>query len=102
MVRPTGRQKLGDGVQKSMVPKGKNGAPFLAKKKENNIPKEVVAHVVKERPKVKAVPPRGGGFKKVPEPLARKTEASKGLRNPSMPTKASSSKLSRKKAEAES
>ncbi|KAF3828893.1 hypothetical protein GH733_003157 [Mirounga leonina] len=83
--------------------KGKNGTASPAKKKENHVPKEVVAHAAKAGPKAKATAlPRGGGSKTVPEPLARKTEAPKGPRRPGMPTKASSSKLASRKVEAES
>lgn len=42
-----------------MVPKDKNCAAFPAKTKENLIPKEVIVHVAKERPKAKAAPPPG-------------------------------------------
>lgn len=37
-----------------MVPKDKNSAASPAKKKEDKVPKEVVAHGVKEGPKAKA------------------------------------------------
>lgn len=44
-----------------MVPKDENSAASLAKKKENKVPKEVVARWVKEGPKAKApATPRGG------------------------------------------
>lgn len=79
-----------------MVPKDKNSVASPDKKKENNIPKEVVAQA-----KAAALP-RGSRSKTVPEPLTRKTEASKGLRKPVMPTKASSSKLASNKAKTES
>ncbi|XP_045668239.1 histone H1.8 [Ursus americanus] len=95
------KTKAGSRSAKSTVPKGKNGAASPAKKKENHVPKEFVACAAKEGPKAKAAaPPRGGGSKTVPEPLARKTEAPKGPRRPGMPTKASSSKLASRKAEA--
>lgn len=43
-----------------------------------------------EGPKTRATaPPKGSGPKMVPAPLARKTEAPKSLRRPSMPPKAS-------------
>ncbi|XP_004738751.1 histone H1.8 [Mustela putorius furo] len=97
------KTKAGSQSVKSTVPKGKNGVASSAIKKENHIPKEVIAHVAKEGSKAKApARPRGGGSKTVPEPLARKIEASKGPRRPGMPTKASSSKLASRKAEAES
>uniref|UniRef100_A0A8C7ELI5 Uncharacterized protein n=1 Tax=Neovison vison TaxID=452646 RepID=A0A8C7ELI5_NEOVI len=97
------KTKAGSQSVKSTVPKGKNGVASPAIKKENHIPKEVIAHVAKEGPKAKAsARPRGGGSKTVPEPLARKIEAPKGPRRPGMPTKASSSKLASRKGEAES
>ncbi|XP_047564507.1 histone H1.8 [Lutra lutra] len=97
------KTKAGSQSVKSTVPKGKNGAASPAKKKENHIPREVIAHVAKEGPKAKAsARPRGGGSKMVPEPLARKIEAPKGPRRPGVPTKASSSKLASRKVEAES
>lgn len=86
-----------------MVPKDKNCAAFPAKTKENLIPKEVIVHAAKERPKAKAAPPpRGGESKTVLEPLVRKTEAPNGLRGLGMPTKALLSKLTSRKAKAES
>ncbi|CAD7689416.1 unnamed protein product [Nyctereutes procyonoides] len=70
---------------------------------KSTIPKEVVAHAAKEGPKAKAAaPPNGGRFKTLPEHLARKTEAPRGPRRASMPTKSSSSKLASRKAETES
>ncbi|XP_034513137.1 histone H1.8 isoform X3 [Ailuropoda melanoleuca] len=95
------KTKAGSRSAKSTVPKGKNGAASPAKKKENHVPKEFVAYAAKKGPKAKAAAPaRGGGSKTVPEPLARKTEAPKGPKKPGMPTKASSSKLASRKAEA--
>lgn len=44
------------------------------------VPIEVTAQVAGEGPKARAtVPPKGSGPKMVPAPLARKTEAVKGL-----------------------
>ncbi|CAD7675208.1 unnamed protein product [Nyctereutes procyonoides] len=95
---PSGKSKV-KGRRKA---KGKNGAASPAKK-ENHVPKEVVAHVAKEGPKAKvAAPPNGGRSKTLPEYLARKTEAPRGPRRAGMPTKASSSKLASRKAETES
>uniref|UniRef100_A0A8C0K0D0 Histone H1.8 n=1 Tax=Canis lupus dingo TaxID=286419 RepID=A0A8C0K0D0_CANLU len=72
-------------------------------KKENRVPKEVIAHAAKEGPKAKAAaPPNGGRSKMLPEHLARKTEAPRGPRRTGMPTKSSSSKLASRKAETES
>ena len=87
-----------------MVPKDKNSAASPAKKKENKVPKEVVAHGVKEGPKAKApATPRGGGSKRVPGPLARKTEAPRAQEGPACRiTKASSFRLASKKLETES
>ncbi|CAD7673189.1 unnamed protein product [Nyctereutes procyonoides] len=78
--RKAGRESL-----KSMIPKGKNGATSPDKKKETNA----------------SVSPRGSGSKTMPESLSRKTEASKHLKKPAMPTKVSSYKLTSKKAETE-
>lgn len=47
-----------------------------------------------------AAPSEGSGSKTVMAPLARKPEAPKGLRKPSVPTNTSSSKVASKKAEA--
>lgn len=69
----------------------------------NKVPKEAAAQGAGEGLKAKAVaPPKGSGSKTVPASLARKTEVSKGLRKPSMPTKTSSSKGASKKAEVKS
>ena len=90
--------KAGSRNSKSTIPKGKNGAASPAKK-ENRVPKEVVAHAAKEGPKAKAAaPPNGGRSKMLPEHLARKTEAPRGPRRAGMTTKASSSKLASRKA----
>ena len=78
-------------------------AAFPAKRKTvNKIPKEAAAHGAGEGSEIKAAaaPPKDGGSKT--EPLARKTEAPTGPRRPSMPTEASSSKGTSKKAEAKS
>ncbi|XP_027442761.1 histone H1.8 [Zalophus californianus] len=97
------KTKAGSRSAKPTVPKAKKGTASPAKKKENHVPKEVVAHAAKAGPKAKAAAlPRAGGSKMVPEPLARKTEAPKGPRRLNLPTKASSSKLASRKAEAES
>uniref|UniRef100_A0A673TZW0 Histone H1.8 n=1 Tax=Suricata suricatta TaxID=37032 RepID=A0A673TZW0_SURSU len=101
------KMKAGSQSSKSTVPKvgDKNTAASPAKRKENKVPKEVVAHGATAGPKAKAKAtalPRTGGSKTVPAPLARKTEAPKGPRRPGMPTKTSSSKLASKKTEAES
>ncbi|XP_004395715.1 PREDICTED: histone H1oo [Odobenus rosmarus divergens] len=97
------KTKAGSRSAKPTVPKAKKGTASPAKKKENHVPKEVVAHAAKAGPKAKAAAlPRAGGSKMVPEPLARKTEAPKGPRRLDLPTKASSSKLASRKAEAES
>ncbi|XP_004401430.1 PREDICTED: histone H1oo-like [Odobenus rosmarus divergens] len=95
--------KAGSRSVKPTVPKAKKGTTSPAKKKENHVPKEVIPHAAKVGPKAKAAAlPRAGGSKMVPEPLARKTEAPKGPRRLDLPTKASSSKLASRKAEAES
>lgn len=97
------KTKAGSRSAKPTVPKAKKGTASPAKKKENHVPKEVVAHAAKVGPKAKATAlPRAGGSKMVPEPLARKTEAPKGPRKLDLPTKASLSKLASRKAEAES
>ncbi|XP_035577892.1 LOW QUALITY PROTEIN: histone H1.8-like [Zalophus californianus] len=96
------KTKAGSQSAKPTVPKAKKGTASPAKKRENHVPKEVIAHAAKVGPKAKAAAlPRAGGSKMVPEPLARKTEAPKGPRRLDLPTKASSSKLASRKAEAE-
>ncbi|CAD7686456.1 unnamed protein product [Nyctereutes procyonoides] len=96
------KTKAGSRNSKSTIPKGENGAASPAKK-ENHVPKEVVAHAAKEGPKAKAAaPPNSGRSKTLPEHLARKTEAPRGPRRAGMPTKASSSKLASRKAKTES
>uniref|UniRef100_A0A8I3Q1C4 Histone H1.8 n=1 Tax=Canis lupus familiaris TaxID=9615 RepID=A0A8I3Q1C4_CANLF len=98
------KTKAGSRNSKSTIPKvgGTNGAASPAKK-ENRVPKEVIAHAAKEGPKAKAAaPPNGGRSKMLPEHLARKTEAPRGPRRTGMPTKSSSSKLASRKAETES
>uniref|UniRef100_A0A8C0JYD3 Histone H1.8 n=1 Tax=Canis lupus dingo TaxID=286419 RepID=A0A8C0JYD3_CANLU len=90
------------GVRGALGTGGTNGAASPAKK-ENRVPKEVIAHAAKEGPKAKAAaPPNGGRSKMLPEHLARKTEAPRGPRRTGMPTKSSSSKLASRKAETES
>nr|XP_055198682.1 histone H1.8 [Nyctereutes procyonoides] len=96
------KTKAGSQNSKSTIPKGTNGAASPAKK-ENRVPKEVIAHAAKEGPKAKAAAaPNGGRSKTLPEHLARKTEAPRGPRKAGIPTKSSSSKLASRKAGTES
>ncbi|XP_057562330.1 histone H1.8 [Hippopotamus amphibius kiboko] len=98
------KTKPGSQSSKPAVTKAASGAASPAKKKAGKkVPREAAARRPGEGPEAKApVPPKGGGSKMEPIPVARKAEAPKGPRKPGIPTKSSSSKAASKKAEAES
>ncbi|XP_036767259.2 histone H1.8 [Manis pentadactyla] len=97
-----GNTKSGHQSSKPTVTKKENCAASSANKKTGSkIPMEAAAQGAGRGLKAKAAAPsEGSGSKTVMAPLARKPEAPKGLRKPSVPTNTSSSKVASKKAEA--
>ncbi|XP_007954946.1 histone H1.8 [Orycteropus afer afer] len=101
------KTKAGNKSSKAKAPKGKNSAAFPATKKTTaKAPKGAAAQGAGKEPKTKAAaPPKtkgSSGSKTAPVHLARKTEVPKSPRRPGVPAKASLSKVSIKKAKAES
>ncbi|KAG8516935.1 Histone H1oo, partial [Galemys pyrenaicus] len=99
--QPHSRTEAKSRSSKSTAAKIENSAASPTRKM--SAPKKAAARGAGVAPKIKtAAAPRGSGLQTRLSPLARKTVVPKGLRRSGVPTKASASKVSGRKAEAQS